>query len=174
VASDVVAAAAIAGGVSIVVAAGTVIVTQLTTRATIRRDHQRQEDEFRRRMTERLYDRRVAVYPGLFAASDAFRRSKLRTAGDLPAHLRAGIAEVDAWFAKEGGLLLSPGAHGALVALRHAVRSCLDQHRHAGEADAAIADIWRRKNELRRALRVDLGLLFAEVENEDRVEADDW
>ena len=73
--SSGVTAAVIAAVVSIVVAAGSVTVTFLTTRASLRRDHERQEAEFRRTMTERLYDRRVAVYPGLFRATDAFRSS---------------------------------------------------------------------------------------------------
>ncbi len=162
-ASDAVVAAAIAGGVSLVVAVGTVVLTHFTTTATIRRDHERQEDEFRRRMTERLYDRRVETYPGLFAASAAFRRSALRNAEDPRSHVRAGIAEVDQWFATEGGLLLSPTAHQSLLALRHSVRSFLEaESAKADDSEAAIAEIWLRKNELRRALRGDLGLLFEE------------
>ena len=146
-------------------AAGTVVITNITTRATLRRDHERQEDEQRRRMTERLYDRRVEVYPGLFEATDAFRRSRLKNAADLPDHLRDGLAKVDVWFATKGGLLLSPNADECLLELRRSVRSYLEaSSANAGAVDtkSAIERIWDRKNELRRALRGDLGLLFSE------------
>jgi hypothetical protein len=105
--SNGVTAAVIAAVVSVVVAAGSVTVMYLTTRASLRRDHERQEAEFRRMMTERLYDRCVAVYPGLFKATEAFRNSHLSRADDLRSHLATALAQVDEWHAQGGGLLLS-------------------------------------------------------------------
>lgn len=55
------AAAVSAAVVSVIVAIGSVAVTVLSTRATLRRDHDRQEAEFQRTMTARLYDRRLAM-----------------------------------------------------------------------------------------------------------------
>ncbi len=101
-------AAVIAAVVSVVVvAAGSVGVTYLTTRASLRRDHDRQQAEFRPTMTARLCDRRVATYPELFAATDAFRNSRLDAAQDTRHHLEQAMAQVDKWHAAGGGLVLS-------------------------------------------------------------------
>jgi hypothetical protein len=160
--SSGVTAAVIAAAVSVAVATGTVTVTFLTTRASLRRDHERQEAEFRRTMTERLYDRRVAVYPGLFRATDAFRHSRLNDAKDLRSHLAEAVAEVDNWHAQEGGLLLSAGAYEQMLGLRIAVRQYLNEAADSERTEQLKHDIWSRKNRLRDAMRADLGLLFDE------------
>jgi len=155
-------AAVIAAVVSIVVAVASVAVTFLTTRASLRRDHERQEAEFRRTMTERLYDRRVAVYPGLFAATDAFRNSRLDAAQDVGSHLAEALEQVDAWHAAEGGLILSMPAYEQLLELRGAVRRLLREPTGSDQLDRLRQDIWNRKGQLRAAMRADLGLLFDE------------
>ncbi|WP_162794622.1 hypothetical protein [Nonomuraea lactucae] len=151
--------AVIAGLVSLVVAVGTVTVSISTTRATLRRDRERQEAEFRRMMTNRLYDRRVAVYPALFAATAAFRRSKLASAPDVKAHLQSAVAAVDELHAGEVGLLLSPEGHEALLRLRKSVGTAITAESD-DDLTAAIHDVWLCKNRLRASLRTDLGLLF--------------
>lgn len=155
-------AAVIAAAVSLTVAAGSVTVTILTTRASLRRDHDRQVAELRRTMTERLYDRRVAVYPKLFLATDAFRRSRLNGAQDLQAHLVEALAEFDTWHAQEGGLLLSAQAYRRFIDLRLAVRHCIAHSVDSDEVEQMKHDIWVKKGRLREAMRADLGLLFDE------------
>jgi hypothetical protein len=123
--SSTVAAAVIAAAVSIVAAVGSVTVAFLTTRASLRRDHERQRAEFQRTMTARLYNRRVAIYPGLFAATDAFRNSRLNAAPDMQRHLTDAMDQVDQWHATEGGLILSAQAYEQLLELRRAVRQYL-------------------------------------------------
>jgi hypothetical protein len=157
-----VTAALVAGSVSLVVAAVTVTLTVVTTRATLRREHERQQTELRRRMTDRLYDRRVATYPALFAATSAFRRSKMDSASDLSEHLRAAISTIDNVHAGELGLLLSAHAHRCLLELRRAVRLLTDAPVGGNELVEATHGVWLCKNELRAALRADLGLLFDE------------
>jgi len=76
-------------------------------------------------MTTRLYDRRVAAYPVLFAATGAFRKSRLSTAQDLRRHLIDAIGHVGQSHAAEGGLILS--ACEQLLELRLAVRRYLDE-----------------------------------------------
>jgi len=144
------------------VAVGSVTVTFLTTRASLRRDHERQQAEFRRTMTERLYDRRVAVYPELWRATDAFRNSRLNSAQDLRDHLAKALAQVDVWHAQEGGLLLSARAYEQLLELRMAVRQYISDAADSDQLEQLKRDIWSRKNSLRRAMRADLGLLFDE------------
>jgi hypothetical protein len=160
--SSGVTAAVIAAVVSVLVAAGSVTVTVLTTRASLRRDHERQEAEFRRTMTARLYDRRVAVYPGLFRATDAFRNSRLNGTQDLRDHLSKALAQVDEWHAQEGGLLLSTRAYEQLLELRMAVRRCITETPDSDQIEQLKHDIWSRKGSLREAMRADLGLLFDE------------
>src|SRR5215471_632158 len=85
--SSGVTAAVIAAVVSVAVAAASVIITFVTTRASLRRDHERQAAEFGRAMTARLCDRRVAVHPGLFQITGAFRNTRLAGAASLDGHL---------------------------------------------------------------------------------------
>lgn len=150
--SSEVASAVIAGSVSLLVAA----VSYLTTRRTLRRDHERQTADHRRAMTARLYDARVATYPELFEATSAFRWSLLTESQDLSPHLRDALERVDRWHGNGGGLLLSDHAYECLMALRRTIRSYL------GGAGDDVEEIWMRKNDLRRAMRTDLGLMFGE------------
>jgi hypothetical protein len=160
--SSGVTAAVIAAAVSVVVAAGSVAVTFLTTRASLRRDHERQEAEFRRAMTGRLYDRRVAVYPGLFKATEAFRKSRLNSSEDLRSHLITALAQIDEWHAQEGGLLLSAHAYEYLLKLRSAVRQCIIDGPGSERTEQLKHEIWACKGSLRKAMRADLGLLYDE------------
>jgi hypothetical protein len=134
--------AAIAAGVSVLVAIGSVSVNYLTTRASLRRDHERQEADFRRTMTERLYDRRVVLYPGLFAATEAFRNSRLNNARDLRSHLAEALARVDEWHAREGGLMLSPDAYERLLDLRRSVRQCIEENPESERLEELKHNIW--------------------------------
>jgi len=113
-------------------------------------------------MTARLYDRRVAVYPGLFAATEAFRNSRLDAAQDPNRHLAQALEEVDAWHAAEGGLILSMPAYEQLIALRRAVRRYMQEPAGSEQLGRLRYDIWSRKGQLRAAMRADLGLLFDE------------
>ena len=160
--SSAVTAATIAAAVSVFVAIGSVAVTVLTTRASLRRDHERQKAEFQRTMTARLYDRRVVTYPGLFAATDAFRNSRLNAAQDMNRHLTDAIEQVDKWHATDGGLILSARAYEQLLELRRAVRRYLQEPADSDRFDQLRHDIWDRKGRLRAAMRADLGLLFDE------------
>jgi hypothetical protein len=160
--SSVVTAAVIAAVVSVAVAAGSVGVTFLTTRASLRRDHDRQGAEFRRAMTAQLYDRRVEVYPKLFHITDAFRKSRLGGAADLHAHLTQALTRVDEWHAAKGGLMLSSAAYGHLIELRMAVRRYLGEPDDSSLLDQIKHDIWLGKRRLRTAMRADLGLPYDE------------
>lgn len=160
--SSTVVAAVIAAAVSIVAAVSSVTVAFLTTRATLRRDHEHQRAEFQRTMTARLYDRRVATYPGLFAVTDAFRNSRLNAAQDMQRHLADTIAQVDQWHATEGGLILSTRAYEQLLELRRVVRRYLAAPTGSDQLDQLKHDIWESKGKLRVAMRADLGLLFDE------------
>ena len=113
-------------------------------------------------MTMRLYDRRVAVYPGLFAATEAFRNSRLDSAKDMHRHLAQALEEVDRWHAAEGGLILSMPAYQQLLQLRIAVRRYIQAPADSAQLDQLRHDIWTRKGQLRAAMRADLGLLFDE------------
>jgi hypothetical protein len=157
-----VTAAVIAAVVSVIVAVGSVSVTVLTTRASLQRDRDRQQAELKRTMTAKLYDRRVAVYPGLIAATEAFRRSQLRDLSDPCDYLARALARVDEWHAQEGGLMLSQVAYTQLQALRSLIRQCIEENPASERLEQFKHEIWSHKNKLRLAMRVDLGLLFDE------------
>jgi len=121
-------------------------------------------------MTARLYDRRVATYPGLFAATDAFRNSRLNTLPDLHSHLSEAMTQVDNWHATEGGLMLSAPAYHRLLELRLAVRRYLQEPAESDQLELLKYEIWDRKGKLRSAMRADLGLLFDEESQSARVD----
>jgi hypothetical protein len=157
-----VAAAVIAAVVSVVVAAASVGVTFITTRASLRRDRDRQEADFRRKMTEKLYDRRVVAYQGLFGITESFRSSKLNGTKDLSSHFTQALERLDEWLTSEGGLILSDSAYKELLSLRGCVRRYLAEGPDSDRRPRLKDNIWARKNSLRSALRADLGLLFDE------------
>ena len=127
-------------------------------------ERDRQLVDMRRRMTDRLYERRIAIYPELFAATAEFRRSAMEAAPNLGDHLSAAIGRIDKWHAGEGGLLLSPEGHQALMELRHAVKAITEQELTPDRLVAARTRVWNWKNWLREALRADIVLLFEESE----------
>jgi len=152
----------IAAVVSVAVAAASVIITFVTTRASLRRDHERQAAEFGRAMTARLCDRRVAVHPGLFQITGAFRNTRLAGAANLDGHLTQALARVGEWHCAEGGLILSTAACTEMIELSRAIRAYLGEPADSGQLDQLKHDIWRRRGRLRAAMRAGLGLLFGE------------
>lgn len=171
--SSEVAAAVIASAVSFSVAIATVLVTIVTTRHTLRRDQERQRAEFDRHMTMRLYERRMEVYPGLFAATGSFRRSRLQAADDPMKLIAEGLVRIDEWHENAGGLLLSPEAYDRFLELRRTARASIDKLRNLSgdgnrpDREGIVDGVWQRKNELRDKMRQDLRLLFSEVEPGD-------
>lgn len=113
-------------------------------------------------MTERLYDRRVTVYPGLYQATEAFRNSRLNEAQDLRDHLAKAQAKVDEWLGQDGGLLLSESSYERLLELRAAIRRCIAEAPDSDQVEQLKQDVWARMSRLRHAMRADLGLLFDE------------
>jgi hypothetical protein len=104
----------------------------------------------------------VAVYPGLFSATDAFRNSRLDATQDPHRHLAQALEHVDAWHAAEGGLILSMLAYEQLIGMRRAVRRFMQEPADSRQLDRLRHDIWERKGQLRAAMRADLDLLFDE------------
>jgi hypothetical protein len=129
------------------------------------RERHQQLADMQRRMTERLYERRIAKYPELFAATEEFRRSVMDaapTAPDLVKHLRDAIDRVNDWHAVEGGLLLSDKALQALYDLRQAVKEITEQNLASDTSRPDTRRVWECKRRLRVELREDISLLFEE------------
>jgi hypothetical protein len=113
-------------------------------------------------MTARLYDRRMAVYPGLFAATEAFRMSRLDGTQDVRAHVRDGLTQVEQWGALEGALILSDVAYARFLELRVAARRLIQDADDKEHLQERKQDLWNCNNRLRSAIRADLGLMFDE------------
>jgi hypothetical protein len=160
--SPTVTAAVVAGAVSLVVAVIAGVVTLLTAQRSLNQEQERHERDQRRAMTALLYAERVKRYPALFQSLDAFRNSRLDSAGDMPTYLQHAISAVDEWHAGGGGLILSAAAYDELIELRQAVRGYLSLAPDSADLGAARDEIWRRKGRLREAMRADLGLLYSE------------
>jgi hypothetical protein len=113
-------------------------------------------------MTARLYDRRVEVYPGLFAATEGFRMSRLDGAQDLVAHVSDALDQVEQWGAREGALILSDAAYARFLDLRMATRRLIQDAADNDRVQELKHEVWTCKNNLRSAMRADLGLMFDE------------
>jgi hypothetical protein len=115
-------------------------------------------------MTARLYDRRVALYPSLFVATEPFRMSRLDSALDLKSHVSDALEKVEQWGAQKGGLILSEVAYERFLELRLAVRRLIHliDTGNNNDCQELKREVWTCKNRLRAAIRDDLGLMFDE------------
>lgn len=149
-------AALIAGGISLAVALLSVVATWRTVHSETRR----LERELQRRLTERLIDRRLGIYPRAFEITERLRGEHLNDRGlsdDEATKLREELAT---WNRSDAALIMSRRTLKAFRALR-------DHLRRESRTEAAFSreerqKILQLKNEFRRAMRADVQLLYEE------------
>jgi hypothetical protein len=119
------------------------------------------ERDQRRRMTERLYERRLAAYPKALSLTEPLRGGNLRDfRGDTAQLQRQILSELETWRSTDAGFLLSGTSLDSLYALREALST--DPEGKDRFTDADIERLFDAKNVFRRALHSDIRLLFSE------------
>lgn len=148
--------ASIAGLVSVTVGTLSFFANRRATSAgSLERERQMQ-----RRLTERLYELRLAAYPLAFEITGPLAREELfqnaETAG-LVARTGDGLRE---WNRTLGALVMSKPTLKAYYEIREALAVVPSEA--AGYDVAQLDRIWEAKNGFRRAMRRDLKLLYEE------------
>lgn len=148
----------------LVAAVVSLIVGGMTYQATVRgqrAERLRLERELQRTMTAKLYDRRMTAYPKAWTITEALRRSNM-LASEVrtnPQYFQDVLADLDHWAATDGAMVLSSDSVQALYEVRRVLRIPMGSD---GYSDDQLESIRHAKANLRRELRRDVELLFAE------------
>lgn len=156
-----IAAAIVAGAVSLIVALVSTTATHVRFRGEGRRatrrleaDREAVERQLERRLTERLYEARLQCYPDAFRITEQLRTAVLRQVGENDTEHYHGVwNQLAEWYA-EGlpALSMSRESIARLYALQGAI--------HVAKPN--LYEAWWAKHLFRQQLRADLGLLFEE------------
>jgi hypothetical protein len=130
-------------------------------RASVTAGLQQWERDQTRRMTERLYERRIAAYPDAMRLPEPLRLHCLQDfEGDTAALLDDTLRELDEWHCTAAAFIISARTLDTIYGLRAALRiapSGPDQF-----TDEEIARLFEAKNAFRKSLHDDIELLFHE------------
>jgi hypothetical protein len=153
---DVIIVALIAGGVSLVVSAIGLGATLLTNAANRRR----LEREIRHKFVEKLYELRLEVYPEAFEIRQLIQRRKMPLRINKRDELMAIRKRLLELSNGKAALVISRQSMRALYALKEALnkRPGLEDE----YTDEQVQKIWSTRNQFRRTLRRDLGILLDE------------
>ncbi|MEW5917776.1 MAG: hypothetical protein AB1762_15340 [Gemmatimonadota bacterium] len=148
-------AALVAGAVSLAVG----LLSMLATWRTIRSADRKHERELQRRLTEKLIERRLQIYPRAFEITDALRGEYLFQSPITEERLRTIRQELIQWDRSEAALIMS---RQCLEKYR-VLRDVLDVQPFEGNfTSEQLERIWTGKNEFRKCMRADVNLLYAE------------
>jgi hypothetical protein len=154
--SDIIIVALIAGSVSLVVSAIGSGATLFTNAANRRR----LEREIRHKFVEKLYEIRLEVYPEAFEITQLILRRKTPMKINKRDELMAIRKRLLEWSNSKAALVLSRRSMRAFYALKNALNKqpgLKDEY-----TDEQVEKIWSARNQFRRCLRRDLGVLLDE------------
>jgi hypothetical protein len=142
------------------------IISFTANRRALRTQITKLEIELARRLTEKLYDRRLEVYPIAFEITDALRgkylfRSKVSNSRKALREVQTQLLD---WH-KKNGLILSGGAIHAYINLRGLLENIIESE--CDLTEETLNPIWEAKVAFRRAMRKDLNLLYVEEQQDE-------
>jgi hypothetical protein len=153
---DIIIVALIAGSVSLIVSSIGLGATLITNAANRRR----LEREIRHKFVEKLYEIRLETYPEAFEITQLILRRKMPMKINKRDELMAIRKRLLEWSNGKAALVISRQSMRALYALKDALNK-----RPASEdeyTDEQVQKIWITRNQFRRSLRRDLGILLNE------------
>lgn len=153
---DVVIVALIAGSVSLAVSAIGFVATLLTNAANRRR----LEREIRHKFVEKLYEIRLEVYPEAFEITQLIQRRKMPLRINKRDELMAIRKRLLEWSNGKAALVISRPSMKALYALKNVLNK--QPGLTDGYTEEQVQKIWVARNQFRRCLRRDLGILLNE------------
>ena len=148
-------AALIAAIVAIIGAVISFIANRWATRAEILKV----EIELARRLTEKLYDTRLDIYPIAFEITDGLRGKHVFNPDTKHEYLEDIWQCLLEWH-KRNGLFLSDETIKSYIALRRGLEDIIESKKELTETN--LQPIWKAKNNFRTSMRKDLNLLYVE------------
>ena len=112
--------AVVAAVVSLIVA----VISSYNNRNALRAERDKLERELQRKLTEKLYDQRLEVYPEALEITDGLRPSRLlkRCETLTEEYFQEIVARLDKWQNTKAGFLLSENSFAKLNELRSILR----------------------------------------------------
>jgi hypothetical protein len=138
------------------------IISFMTNRRAVRAELRKVEIELTRRLTEKLYDRRLDAYPLAFEITDNLRGEHLFTLEVTREYLEDTRQRLLDWH-KKNGILLSDETIETYKKLRRAIAKVTQTD--VSLSDETLRPIWQAKNDFRTSMRKDLNLLYVEEKN---------
>jgi hypothetical protein len=137
------------------------VISFFANRRAVRTEILKLEIELARRLTEKLYDKRLDVYPIAFEITDDLRgkylfRSNTSNSREALKEIKNRLVE---WHRKNG-LILSEETIEAYKHLRWNLENVVESSDELTEEK--LKPVWEGKISFRRAMRKDLNLLYAE------------
>ena len=123
-------------------------------------EKERQERELQRRLTEKLYVKRMETYPAVFRITRELN-SYLKTKEEFTKEKLSKISKsLSDWVYGDTSFILTPGSIKAYYALRDALE--VEPEISSGYLKVHKRRIWEAKNDFHASLKQDLRLLFSE------------
>jgi len=159
---DTVIAAIIAAVVTIIGA----VISFFTNRWSVRTELRKVELELNRKLTEKLYDKRLETYPLAFEITDSLLGEHLFSSMVTRKYLTDIHDQLMEWHRKKG-IVLSDESITRFQQLRKALTKVTKSDEPLSEE--LLRPIWNAKNEFRTSMRKDLHLLYnEELEKDNR------
>lgn len=156
-----VTSALIAGGVSFLIA----IISYITTVFKVKHDNKKLELELKNKYTEKIYERRLALYPEAFVITDKLGKNIDKIKEEKIPSLYLGIEkELRKWKSGEVNLILSESSINAYYTLLKCFKSnpALGSRYNKDQYDR----FYSSRTKFRNCLREDIGLLY-ELDGDD-------
>lgn len=159
-----VVSAAVAAFVSLLVS----LITYWATRSQIESNKQRQERELQRKLTERLYELRIAAYPKAFSVTQGLLSNIVEDEEVTKEKIYDIRDQLAKWAASDAAFILSQKSRSSYYRIRTAL--LVEPADDGKYSRKQREEMWKAKNKLRACLREDIALLFGEEELENKSE----
>ena len=152
----------IAATIAAIVAIIGAIISYFTNRKSVRTELQKVEIELNRKLTEKLYDKRLEMYPPAFEITDGLLGEYLFSSKISRDYLQTIYEQLMDWHKKV--IVLSDESLTAFQLLRTSLLTVIKSDEALSEEN--LRPIWLAKNGFRTALRKDLRLLYNEEQGQ--------
>ena len=151
--SEAIITALIAGVVSIIVS----LIGVFISLRQLKYSERKLRFEIRQKYMDKLYDKRMELYPKAFLISSKIKRRKLPQGINTQNEILEILKSLNAWAEEEAGLFMSANAVRSYWDLREVLGKNPGSGEHYHERQ--IEKIWDARVAFRSALRADIGVL---------------
>ena len=152
--SEKLIAAVIAGLVSLIIAGFGILSTHRQNKLA----QKRLKKEFQNKFTEKLYEKRMELYPAAFRTAGRIRKLKMPQGITPLEYQKIACDELSIWGEGEAGLFMSDELFNAYWEFRKALAN--NPGNSEFYSDKQVEKLWRARQRFRQSLRADLGNLY--------------